>query len=297
MVDTRTFDHSNNVIPEETGFLTNGDIKIHYRKTGTGPLMIFQHGFPDNEKTYAKQVTEFRRDHTVITPTLRGYPPSTIPDDLEDYDMRHAATDLLAIVDFFGADKAVMVGHDFGGGVVQVFTLLFPHRVSGLIMINSPILGPFYELLYSNSEQQEMARYTIAYHNYREGDRKDIKYVVRYIRDPQHRASVAAYLEENDIRGMMNHYKKTYPAPPYDQEVDVSGFVFSVPTLILWGLEEEYFHIKFLDGLHRWFTKSVRLVTIPGAGHWAFRDKPELVNREIRSWLECQRLEAENVGI
>lgn len=276
---------------ETTGVVMNGNIRLHYRKTGAGPFIIFQHGFPDNEQTYEKQVAEFRKDYTVITPTLRGYPPSSIPEDQDDYDMKSLATDLLAILDFFNVGRATIVGHDFGGAMAQVFALSFPHRVSGLIMINAPLLGPFYELISSDPDQQALSHYTIAYHNYKHGDDKNIEYVVRHIRDPQHRSKVAAYLDENDIGGMLSHYKKTYPPPPYGQKADVSGFIFSVPALVLWGLEEEYFHIKFLDGLHRWFINSVRLVTIPGAGHWSFRDKSELVNREIRSWLDCQRLD------
>lgn len=57
-------------------------------------------------------------------------------------------------------------------------------------------------------------------------------------------------------------------------------------ALIIWGLDEEYFSIKILDNLTEWFSNSLRLVNVPRAGHWVFRDKPEIVNRKIRSWLE-----------
>jgi pimeloyl-ACP methyl ester carboxylesterase len=68
---------------QREGFASNGDLRIHYRAYGSGPLVIFQHGFPDNEGTYAAQVAEFARDHVVVTPPLRSYPPSSVADEKE----------------------------------------------------------------------------------------------------------------------------------------------------------------------------------------------------------------------
>jgi len=53
----------------------------------------------------------------------------------------------------------------------------------------------------------------------------------------------------------------------------------------LWGTEDEYFSPKTIDGVEGWFEEGVRLVTVPGAGHWVFRDEPGRSNREIESFL------------
>jgi pimeloyl-ACP methyl ester carboxylesterase len=55
--------------------------------------------------------------------------------------------------------------------------------------------------------------------------------------------------------------------------------------LIIWGLQDKYFSDAVLDGAARYISQSMRLVTVPGAGHWVHRDASEVVNREIRSWL------------
>jgi pimeloyl-ACP methyl ester carboxylesterase len=68
---------------QREGFASNGDVRIHYRAYDSGLLVIFQYGFPDNEGTYAAQVAEFTRDHVVVTPPLRGYPPSSVADEKE----------------------------------------------------------------------------------------------------------------------------------------------------------------------------------------------------------------------
>ena len=53
-----------------------------------------------------------------------------------------------------------------------------------------------------------------------------------------------------------------YPAPPYRPQAP-AGQIFTVPTLIIWGMEEEYFGPAALDGLVKYY---------PGAGHWVHRD-------------------------
>jgi pimeloyl-ACP methyl ester carboxylesterase len=279
-------------LPEQRdGFIVNGDLQVHYRAYGSGPLIIFLHGFPDNEGTYAAQVLEFARDHLVVTPTLRGYPPSSVPKNREAYGLPVVAEDIRALLDHFNAETAIVAGHDWGGVVAQAFALAYPERVTGVILMNSPVLAPFIALVNSDAEQQELSKYTLAYIEYEDGDDKNVDFVVRNIRDLHWRKTIAEYLRVSPVYGMLNYYKVNYPVPPYGAAppADDSAFVYHMCTLILWGLEDEYFSIKVLDGLSKWFTQSLRLVTIPRAGHWVHIDQSTIVNREIRSWLDMTR--------
>jgi pimeloyl-ACP methyl ester carboxylesterase len=45
--------------------------------------MLFLHGHPDSWALYEAQLREFGRDHLVVAPNLRGYPPSDAPDAVE----------------------------------------------------------------------------------------------------------------------------------------------------------------------------------------------------------------------
>lgn len=274
----------------DEGFATNGDVRIHYRTYGAGPAIVFQHGFPDNELSYMHQIIEFAKDHLVITPTLRGYPPSSVPEDPARYTIPEIATDTLAVLDHLGVERAVVAGHDWGGVIIQAFALMNPGRVESLVLLNTPILQPFINLANSDPEQQRLSEYTLPYLEYQEGDDKNIDHVVRFIRDEQWRRRITAYLEESPMHGMLNYYKMGFPAPPYDAPPpqDPSMFVYRVPTLILWGLEDPYFSLRHLNDLWDWFTESYRFVSIPGAGHWSHQDAPLKVNREIRSWLQAQ---------
>lgn len=269
------------------GYAPSGNHRIHYAAYGAGPAIVFQHGFPDNASTFVEQVEEFARDYLVITPTLRGYPPSSVPAGVEEYASHVVAEDITAVLDHLGVAQAHVAGHDWGGGIVQRFALAHPERVRSLIILNSPISRSLVKLVNHDIEQQELSEYTIAYLKYEEGDSKNASYITQFIRDSRWRDAITAYLEESPLHGMLSYYKMGYPAPPYGAGVldDVSSFVHRAPTLIVWGLEDEYFSLKILNNLWEWFSQSYRLVTIPGAGHWVFQDEPQKVNAEIRSWL------------
>ncbi|MEW1819256.1 alpha/beta hydrolase [Arthrobacter sp. NPDC080031] len=274
-------------LPQTEGLARNGDVNIHYRTYGSGPALVLQHGFPDNEFGWWNQILDLARDHLVITPTLRGYPPSSVPENVGRYMIPELATDIGAVLDHLGLEKAVLVGHDWGGVILQAFALFNSDRVTGLAFLNTPVLQPFIHHVNHDVHQQELSDYTIAYQRFQEGDEKNIEYITRFIRDPQRRQDVTEYLEASPMHGMLAYYKMGYPRPPYgapDPE-DVSSFVYQVPSLILWGLEDPYFDAAHLNNLWNWFTLSYRFVSIPGAGHWVHQDAPGKVNAELRSWL------------
>ncbi|KAI9155725.1 Epoxide hydrolase [Paramyrothecium foliicola] len=274
------------VTPFSSGFVQNEGVRTHFRATGQGPLMVLLHGFPDNSSTWNQQVAEFSKTHTVVCPTLRGYPPSDIPPITEEaYNLTAVVGDILAILDHFDAPKAIVGGHDFGGAAMQMLAMLYPERVSKLIIINSPIVPRHYDLVNFDEEQQRLSAYTIPYMKYQPGDDKNLDVVVEHIPNETYRREIRDYLSESPMEGMLAYYKYNYPAPPYGVHVDTSAMLYRVPTLIIWGLDDPYFSLKILDQIPRCFKNTVRLVTLPDAAHWPFRDQPDRVNSEIRSWL------------
>jgi pimeloyl-ACP methyl ester carboxylesterase len=267
-------------------FFSNNGVRIHYRRYGSGPLLVFVHGHPDNEQTWNYQVDEFAKDHTVILFTLRGFPPSDVPKDENAYEGNILASDLVAMLDHLSIDKAIFAGHDIGGILVQKLVLLHPERVSGLIIFNTLILPKMLHLINQDPEQQALSKFSLRYFTQNPGDEQyDIDYTVRLIPDPSYRAAVKRYLQGIPEWGMFYFFKKNYPGPPYGQPVDTSSIRYEVPSMIIWGMKEPYVVEIMLDTFYKWFNSSVRVVTLPDAGHWAFREDPQKVNNELRSWL------------
>ena len=274
-------------LPKTTGTAYNGDVSISFTTYGDGEPMLFLHGFPDTPLTWASQILEFARDHLVIVPALRGFPPSSAPREPARYDMGELAGDVQAVLDALRVDRVTLVGHDWGGVVLQAVALFFPDRVKGIALLNAPVLRPFLELLASDPVQQALSGYTLEYQSYAEGDAIDLDHVVRNIRDPWWRRHVRDYLEGSPLTGMLSYYKLNYPAPPYrlPSSSDRDTFVSSLPALIVFGKDDPYFSVYHLASVWEWFTGPVRLTLIPGAGHWVHQDAPDAVNAELRSWL------------
>jgi pimeloyl-ACP methyl ester carboxylesterase len=62
----------------------------------------------------------------VVTPTLRGDPPRSVPKNREAYGLPVVAEDIRALLDHFNAETAIVAGHDWGGVVAQAFALAYP---------------------------------------------------------------------------------------------------------------------------------------------------------------------------
>ena len=48
-------------------------VRLHYVRAGSGPLIMFLHGFPEFWYCWKPQLEEFGGDHHAVAPDLRGY--------------------------------------------------------------------------------------------------------------------------------------------------------------------------------------------------------------------------------
>jgi pimeloyl-ACP methyl ester carboxylesterase len=59
---------------------------------------------------------------------------------VEDYTLLHLVGDALGVLDAVGAERAVVVGHDWGAPVAWHTALLRPDRVQGVVALSVPLL-------------------------------------------------------------------------------------------------------------------------------------------------------------
>jgi pimeloyl-ACP methyl ester carboxylesterase len=110
-------------------------------KTSSGVPVVLCHGFPELAFSWRHQLKAFAEaGRWVIAPDQRGYGQTSRPDAVADYDMAHLTGDLVGLLDHLGVEKAVFVGHDWGGIVVWQMPLMHPGRVAGVIGLNTPFM-------------------------------------------------------------------------------------------------------------------------------------------------------------
>ena len=105
---------------------------------GEGPDIVLLHGFPDTPHSFADLQRELVRNGWRVTvPWLRGYHPDTIVPG-RPYDFETIGRDGLALLDAIGAQRAVVVGHDWGALTTYVMATIAPERTRGIVTIAIP---------------------------------------------------------------------------------------------------------------------------------------------------------------
>ncbi|HEX7920970.1 MAG TPA: alpha/beta hydrolase [Bradyrhizobium sp.] len=120
---------------------TNG-IRMGFYEAGPktdAPPVVLCHGWPELAFSWRHQIKALgEAGIRVIAPDQRGYGATDRPEPVEAYDMEHLTGDLVGLLDHLKIDKAIFVGHDWGGFVVWQMPLRHPSRVAGVVGVNTP---------------------------------------------------------------------------------------------------------------------------------------------------------------
>ena len=107
-----------------------------------GRPIVLCHGWPEHAFSWRHQVPVLAEaGYHVMVPNQRGYGRSSRPEAVEDYDIVHLTGDLVALLDHFGHQDALFVGHDWGAIVVWNLAMLHPDRVAGVINLSVPFMA------------------------------------------------------------------------------------------------------------------------------------------------------------
>lgn len=116
-------------------------ISLSVHEAGAGLPVVLCHGFPELAYSWRYQFAPLTAaGFRPIAADGRGYGASDAPEAIEDYDLGFLCGDLDGLLDALGIDRAVFVGHDWGGLVVWAMPCLYPDRVLGVVGVNTPYL-------------------------------------------------------------------------------------------------------------------------------------------------------------
>jgi len=115
-------------------------IEAYFKGNPENPLIIFLHGFPEYWKVWIKQITYFAdAGYYVCAPNQRGYGHSSAPTSRRHYSLDKLSRDITGLIEQLPHDKAVVIGHDWGGGVVYHLATRYPQYISHAVILNMPI--------------------------------------------------------------------------------------------------------------------------------------------------------------
>jgi pimeloyl-ACP methyl ester carboxylesterase len=117
-------------------------IRMGYYEAGPKtdkPPVVLCHGWPEMAFSWRHQLKALSEAGIrVIAPDQRGYGATDRPEPVEAYDMEHLTGDLVGLLDHLKIDKAIFVGHDWGGFIVWQMPLRHIDRVAGVVGVNTP---------------------------------------------------------------------------------------------------------------------------------------------------------------
>lgn len=123
-----------------TGVARAGALRIAYESAGAGePAVVFIHGVCADRSHFQPQIAHFSGRRRVTALDLRGHGQSSVPLEVTVDDF---VTDVLAVADAAGLERAVLCGHSMAGVVGLKVALARPQLVRGVAMIDGTVLFP-----------------------------------------------------------------------------------------------------------------------------------------------------------
>jgi pimeloyl-ACP methyl ester carboxylesterase len=121
---------------DRSGFIPSADgVRIYYRVQGRGqPAIVLVHGWLGDMTGWENQVTEFAREHRVVTLDLAGFGRSSL--DREQWTMAAFGQDVVSVVEHLDLDRFVLVGHSMGSAAVLEAAPGLSQRVMGIVAVD-----------------------------------------------------------------------------------------------------------------------------------------------------------------
>jgi pimeloyl-ACP methyl ester carboxylesterase len=119
---------------------TNG-VQLRVIEAGDrgSPVVVLAHGFPELAYSWRHQIPALAdAGFHVLAPDQRGYGGSSKPAAVDAYTVVELSADIVGLLDDVGAERAALVGHDFGGVVAWTAPLLHPDRFVGIAGLSVP---------------------------------------------------------------------------------------------------------------------------------------------------------------
>lgn len=274
------------------GYLTANGVRLHYVATGSGPLVLLLHGYPEFWYSYRYQLPALAQSHRVVALDLRGYNLSDKPPD--GYDIATLCEDLRGAIAALGEQQADVVGHDWGGVLAWALTMRAPEYVRRLVICNAPHPAAFQRALYSPRQwlrssyvgffqlegiaEEALARddYALIRRTFRAADRERA-----WLTDADIQRYVNAIARPGALTAALNYYRQVVRRGPGSVG---PARVIAAPTLVLWGELDAYIGVEALDGLDRW-VDNLRIERFSTAGHWVNQQEPARVNEALLEFL------------
>jgi len=283
------------------------EIRMHYAAAGSGPVLLFLHGFPEYWGVWKNHLREFQKDFYCVAPDLRGYNLTEKPAALIKYHIVSLVEDIRQLVKHLGVKNIFLVAQDWGAQVAWSFVLRHPEYVKKFITINATHPALFNNVLQTDSEQQQASQYMLQLRS-QDAERllteNNFAWLKREILEKlrakgvlskkESEEWVAAWRQPGALTGGLNYYRASEEGPPDGkghpggsnliEDLNSEQLHVDVPTLLIYCEKEKYRMPSSLIGIEK-YVSNIRIIRVPDASHWFTIEKPDLLTMYIREFI------------
>ncbi|SQD77071.1 alpha/beta fold hydrolase [Moritella yayanosii] len=249
-------------------------VDIRGDKTGTPVILL--HGFPESAVMWDKFMDELTtKGYYAIAPNQRGYSAGARPDDVEQYQLKYLASDVIAIADQLELKQFHLIGHDWGAAVGWQVAAENPDRVISYAAISVPHIDAFGKAYREDTAQYESSAYIrffqkpilpefmMAKNDYER---------LRSIWSQHDAAEIEHYVgilgQEKALTSAINWYRANFSV--FTNGLDVGKV--NVPVTFIWGNQDHALKRSGVDDTRNYVEGEYQFIEMD-AGHWIIQEK------------------------
>ncbi len=286
-------------------FVGANGTRFHVVEAGTGPLVLFLHGFPEFWYAWADMLPPVAdAGFRAVAVDLRGYGASDKPP--RGYDGYTMAADVTGLIRALGERSATIVGSGAGGMIAWTTATFHPKMVNRLVVLGAAHPLRLRAALFADPRgQAAAAAATLKFqvpryeHVLTRDDAAMIGQLLRRWAGPEWTDSDEYPEYERQCRKAMQIPQASFCALEayrwaFRSTLRLHGYRFvklmqhpmSTPTLQLHGALDTAVLPRTAQGSGRYVTAPYEWRLIDGVGHFLHRESAELVTGEVLRWAK-----------
>jgi pimeloyl-ACP methyl ester carboxylesterase len=264
--------------------------RIAYIEDGAGPVALFVHGVPVNGFHWRHVIAGMRDMRRCVALDLMGLGYTEIP-RAQDVSFNAQAQMLLQFLDALGIGQIDLIANDSGGAIAQIFSAHHPERLRSLTLTNCDVHDGWPPAaVLPNIEAARKGTLAAAFQALLDDPDAARARFARAWSDPSVltdevlRVYLEPLLASDDRRDAFQRYWIGFD-PAQTIAIEAALRSLRVPTLIVWGLDDIFFDVKWARWLQRTIPGVTRLVEVPKAKLFFPEDQPEALIAPLRMHL------------
>lgn len=287
------------------------ELNLEYKIVGKGKtLVVIETGIGSSFYDWYPIVEELKEDFTIILYHRCGYGKSQ--DSKTSRTTKNIAKELNCLLDNIGIkDKFILVGHSFGGLCVQNYAKMYPHKLKGIMLIDStsfnfkqlymldtPVMNSLIaidkmvesNINYSKKSKEELKlqnREIISAYENRISD-SDMKLVEEFFTSSRLHKTIAEEFQNWDVDSNEIKTSVEFPNIPLiviarDNKVSEREWVkYDIPEKEAILYEDEW--LKLQVELSKLSDKG-RLIIAKGSDHEIYLDRPDIIINNLKKLI------------